>query len=206
VSWYEEEAHVPDQAVEAQKSVPRVLLLALSYRPPDRVVSYARNLRKLGVEVDLIVADQRSGEDLEFGPGVRVHPLMRDERRHPVRRLEWLLIRRGPEAVIALARRASRRSRRLDAALSVVERGHSRAAEVVHGRLFMPFYRQLRPWILARSARNTLAGIEVGAADRIVAGDISAVTLGWRLARRHPDVVATTALDTEPYADLAPSG
>jgi hypothetical protein len=56
-------------------------------------------------------------------------------------------------------------------------------------------YGLARSWLLARRARATLAGLHLEHTDRIVAADLPAVTLGWRLARRYPRAVATTALE-----------
>jgi hypothetical protein len=51
----------------------------------------------------------------------------------------------------------------------------------------------VRPWLLGWRWRRLLA--DVATAERIVAADMSATTLVWRLSRRYPDIVATTALD-----------
>ena len=90
--------------------------------------------------------------------------------------------------------------------MAVLEAGHRRAAEIAHGRLFMPFYRVFRPYLLARRSRSLEKRLELRGVERIVAADISAVALGWRLARRHPDAVATTALDRPPYAGRTTGG
>jgi hypothetical protein len=50
-----------------------------------------------------------------------------------------------------------------------------------------------RPWLLGRHWRALTTA--AASAERIVAADLAATTLVWRLCRRHPHVVATTALD-----------
>jgi hypothetical protein len=73
------------------------------------------------------------------------------------------------------------------------------------GPVFGVLTKVLRPWSLsARRHRRRLAPLDVGAMDRIVAGDITAVSLAWKLARAHPGVMATTALDTAAYAAGGP--
>jgi hypothetical protein len=51
----------------------------------------------------------------------------------------------------------------------------------------------VRPWLLGWRWRKLRS--DVAKAERIVAADMSATTLVWRLCRRYPDIVATTALD-----------
>jgi hypothetical protein len=74
------------------------------------------------------------------------------------------------------------------------------------GPVFGVLTKVLRPWSLsARRHRRRLAPLDVGRLDRIVAGDITAVSLAWKLARAHPSVVATTALDTTAYGAREPA-
>lgn len=197
-------------AVPATASTaPRVLLLNLNYKVSDKVLGYVTQLRRAGVEVDLVVPELRAVEEVELEPGVRVHPLLSDEREIPLRRAERLLAYRLPGAVIGFVRRVAVRgplARPAEPVVSVLERGHRRAAGIFHGRVFVPFYRQVRPWLLARNGRRAVARLDVAGADRIVAADHSAVPLGWRLARRYPRVTATTALTTAPYTGEETSG
>ena len=67
------------------------------------------------------------------------------------------------------------------------------------GKIPGKVYRLVRPLMLSRKAKAVLADLDLGSVDRIVAADKSAVPLGWRLARRYPNVRATTALDRKPY-------
>jgi hypothetical protein len=87
----------------------------------------------------------------------------------------------------------------LDAALDVAGRAQKRVSHGVHRKLFWPAFRAVRPWLLVRYGRDRVEALDLAGADRIVAADTPAVPLAWRLARRYPDVRATTALDRHPY-------
>lgn len=193
---------MPEQVLRKSDATPAVLLLTLSYHPPEGVVAYANRLQSLGVQTHVVVADEASARVRTFDAGVRIHTLVKDEGRLLFRYLEQLLIVRGPAAVFKRARRFTRRSRVLrpiDLVLGGLQYAHQRIAGAFHGRIFTPIYRQVRPLLLARHARKSLKTIDLAGVDRIVAADTSAVPLGWRLARRYPAVPATTALEIEPY-------
>lgn len=53
----------------------------------------------------------------------------------------------------------------------------------------------VRPWWLGRRWRALARRADPAGAERIVAADVAATTLVWRLSRRYPHVAATTALD-----------
>lgn len=53
----------------------------------------------------------------------------------------------------------------------------------------------VRPWVLGRRWRSVAAEVNLTSVERLVAADVAATTLVWRLCRRFPHVVATTALD-----------
>jgi hypothetical protein len=184
----------------------RVIVLALNFGVSVRILNYVRDLADAGVEVHLVLADQRRADEAEVDPRVRVHVLLPAEGRHPLRRAENLLVYRAPGKAIAVASGLAHRSRvarPLTRPLDLLGRGHRRAARIVHHRGFQPFYKTIRPYLLSRRFRELLKHVDVATADRIVAADISAVTLAWRLARRFPGPVATTGLDRAPY--IAPS-
>lgn len=183
---------------------PRVLLIALSYKLSKRAKEYTDLLVARDVAVDLVVTDENSCVEVELDPAVRVHPIVPAEYRRPGHRLEQLLIKRIPGGLLARVRKLTGRGRVLrpvDRAVAAVERLHRRVAGAFHQRIFMPVYRTVRPWLLANAARPVVRGLQVGTADRIIAAEINAVTLGCRLARRHPDIPATTAMDRALYAD-----
>lgn len=142
-----------------------VLVLALGPRLSERVVEYVGQLAGRW-DVVLVVSDNRRLPVPDPWPGVRVRPLLPAGRRGPLARLERALGAPGDGG-----RRSSPR------------------------RLAALGYGQLRPLMLARYAARTLPWPEFGTPVAIVAADLDSVTLGARLARRHPQAVATTALD-----------
>jgi hypothetical protein len=183
----------------------RIVLLTFNYETPERVKAFANELAARGVEIDVVVSDRRRADNLELDPRIKVHAVMPEENRLLPRRMELLLVYKLPGGVLARARALTGRSkaaRPLDATLAFTQRVHQRLAGIFHGRLFMPVYRNVRPLLLARKFRS-LTTVDVDKADGLVAGDITAVALGWRLARRHQGMVATTALDVETFAPAA---
>lgn len=85
--------------------------------------------------------------------------------------------------------------------LDVAERGRGFVSRVFLDRPSRPAFRVARPWFLTWRARGMVAALDLAGADRIVAGDTSAVPMAWRLARRYPTVRVTTALDRKPYLE-----
>lgn len=174
----------------------RVVVLAFNYSISARIQRFVHELVTHGTEVDLVVADRRCVAELELDPRVCVHPVWAAE---PfLVRLEQFLLFRLPGRLLAGTRRLVGRNRegqRLDRILTATGRGHERLARVIHRGAFMPVYRNVRPLLLARKF-DSRTGVDVAGADLIVAGDLSAVALGWRLARRYPDNAATMALDS----------
>jgi hypothetical protein len=69
---------------------------------------------------------------------------------------------------------------------------------LLSGRLRRLYSAVVRPWLLGRRWRAL--DTRAASAERVVAADVAAITLVWHLGRRHPHVVATTAL--EPPAAL----
>jgi hypothetical protein len=199
---------------ETMDARPRVLLMALNYHPAERVVDYLEFLASADVDVEFVVVDEAALRALRedertaaviADPRLRVLPLMPSEHAHPVRRLERLVLYKAPGALLARTRRGLAKVG-AGKPVAVLEAGHRRVAGVAHGRLFMPFYRVFRPYLLARRSRSLEKRLDLAGVERIVAGDISAVALGWRLARRHRNAVATTALDRPPYAGRTTGG
>jgi hypothetical protein len=181
---------------------PRVVVLSLAYRPAERVVKYIHDLIDAGVDVDLLVAERRSTADIDLDPRVRVRHVLDVEAELPVRRIERQLVFRLPRRIVGgVRRRAAERPafRKADAVLERVERGQRSLSRGVHNRLFSPVFKVTRPWVLVRKGRRPAEAFDLAGADRIVAADTPSVPLGWRLARRYPQIRATTALDRKPY-------
>jgi hypothetical protein len=187
---------------------PRVVVLALSYRPQQRVQNYASELAAAGVDVDLVLAESKSTEDLELDPRVRISTVLDAELRDvPLRRYERALLFQLPAKVLGRAQSlTSGRTvlKPVDVALSALGHAQKWVSRGVHGKLFWPAFRLLRPWILVRRGRKPVEALDLASADRIVAADNPAIPLAWRLAKRYPQVRATTALDRKPYLEQKP--
>jgi hypothetical protein len=183
----------------------RVVVLALSYRPHKRVLDYVAELAAAGVDVDLVLAETNSTDNLSLDPRVRLSTIFRAELRDvALRRYEHALVLRLPAKVIGTAR--SRTAGRLRRTLESAGRYQRRVSRGVHRKLFWPAFRVVRPWILVRHGRARVEALDLAAADRIVAADTPAIPLAWRLARRYPNVHATTALDRQPYVTPESTG
>jgi hypothetical protein len=179
----------------------RVVVLAFNHRLADRVTAYTEALLGVGVGVDLVVPEERSLAQATLDPRVRVHTVIGRESDLPLRKAERVVLYKVPGGVLSTTGKVTGRiSWPIPGkVVGKLQRGHRRVAGGVHDRMFMPFYRSTRAYLLARQAGRSLRGLDVAGADRIIAADIHAVALGWRLARRHPHVPATTSLDASVY-------
>ncbi|MEU8117949.1 hypothetical protein AB0C21_04490 [Spirillospora sp. NPDC049024] len=185
-----------DGAVQGAQA-PKVLVLAMDPRltmdpvpnvPPKRqhkrVIGLAGYFAEEGAQVDLVTAEPDGWANLDGR--VRLHRLDAAEARHPLPWLEHTVLIRLPRIAVRPVARAGR----VGAGL---ERARTRASRVAHRRLFVPFYRHVRPHLLARIARRrVLRGLDTGGLVRVIVMDRTSVPLGRRLARLHPDLVVTT--------------
>lgn len=168
---------------------PRVLILAMDPRNQKRgytrITGLASHfLDEEGARVDVVTAEPGGWADLD--DRARLHRLDEAEAGHPLPRMEHALVSRMP-------RRAVRPLRRLGRPGAYLRRLQGRVSGAVHRWLFLPFYRQVRPLLLARIARRrVLCGIDMAEISRVIVMDDASVPLAWRLARRHPDLTVTT--------------
>lgn len=167
---------------------PRVLLVAMD---PDRkrknVIRLAAHFLDEGAHVDVLTAERRGWGKLD--ERARLHRLDQAEARHPLPWLERAVVVRAPRLVVRPLARLGRPG-------AVLERVRGRLSSAVHRRLFLPFYRHVRPLLLARLARRkVLRDIDMTQVVRVVVADRDGVPLAWRLARRHPGVTVTTRMD-----------
>jgi hypothetical protein len=177
-----------------------VVVLALSYRPQKRVLHYVSDLAAAGVEVELVLAETKSAENLSLDSRVRVSTIFETEGGDmALRRYERVLVQQLPAKAIGKARSMTAGLKAVHRALGIAGRAQRRVSRGVHRKLFWPAFRAVRPWLLVRYGRDRVEAFDLACADRIVAADTPAVPLAWRLARRYPDVRATTALDRHPY-------
>jgi hypothetical protein len=163
-----------------------VVVLALGYRPQKRVLHYVSELAAAGVDVDLVLAETKSTENLSLDERVRVSTILDTELGDmALRRFERAVVSQFPAKVIGKAQSLTG--------------GPLQRTLASAGRYQRRVSRGVRPWLLVRYGRNRVEALDLAGADRIVAADTPAVPLAWRLARRYPDVRATTALDRTPY-------
>ena len=184
-------------------TTPRVVVIALSYKPAWRVRSYVRDLALAGVAVDLIVPESKSTEDVELDPRIRVHRVFDVEAREiRIRRIEHGLLFNVPAKTIGKARALTvgrPALKKVDAGLALTRRAQSRISKGIHRKMFWPAFKAIRPVLLSRRAQRTAMELDLAGADRIVAADQAAIPLAWRLSRRYPGVRTTIALDRKPY-------
>ncbi|MFG1740100.1 hypothetical protein ACGFLT_18920 [Micromonospora chalcea] len=178
---------------------PRALLLAFNHKPHEKVVALAERLLDEGARLDVVVLSDTNWADLAGRPNVRLFTLGAAEKRHPLLRTERIVVTSGP-------RRVARGLSRLTGGgpASGLSRRQERLSRAFHKRVFMKAYSNVRPLVLSRLADKRLSELDLerDPVDLIVASDALSITLGWRLARRFPKVVATTSLDPPPLAQL----
>ncbi|MFI0405935.1 hypothetical protein [Actinomadura sp. 3N508] len=168
---------------------PRVLILALDARSHKRDTRRAAGLAahfldEEGAEVDVVSADSPGWGRLD--ERARLHLLDGAEARHPLPWLEHTIVSRAPRAIVWPLRRLGRAGAFLD-------RAQTRASGIVHRRLFMPFYKHVRPLLLMRIARRYLdRAIDMATVTRVIVIDDTSVPFAYRLARRHPGLTVTT--------------
>ncbi|GLZ09066.1 hypothetical protein Acsp03_65320 [Actinomadura sp. NBRC 104412] len=170
---------------------PRVLVLAMDPGGGRRaeVSELAGYFLNEGAQVDLVTAREKGWDELD--ERVRLHQLRPIEARHPLPWLERALVIRAPRLV-------SRPVKRLGPPGAFLDRVRSRISGTIHRRLFLPFYKHVRPLLLARLARRrVLPRIDMSQVERVVVADRTAMTLGWRLARKHKDLTITTRRDKD---------
>src|ERR687890_1202029 len=84
---------------------PRVIVLAFA-APSQRVKDYAAGLLARGVEVDLVTSVAGPWRAAGLDRAVRIHAVHEAEERHPVRRVENLLLYRIPGRILHDLRRS----------------------------------------------------------------------------------------------------
>ncbi|WBB81625.1 hypothetical protein O7606_09805 [Micromonospora sp. WMMD882] len=185
----------------------RVMVISTVYRLNERVRNYVRALlEEEGLRVDLVFlgaeawqeADPEEWAVVSGHPNLTLYTIDGAEQRHPLRRVERVLVHKAPRAVLTRATRLTEKVaplRPLRTPAKALENGHRKVAGAFHKRLYIKAYRLARPSVLAKLFRQRLADVDFRTVDRVVAADVYAVTLSWQLARRHPHLVATTALE-----------
>lgn len=182
-----DEIRLPQAGAAAPK---KIVVLSLIHRPPLRLLNYVESLVGRGDEVHAFVSKVELWEEAELEHRPHLHPLDQPEDQLLVRRVERAIVFRAPKAVAAAAGKvAGPRSAEL------ISRAQGKVSGAVHKRLFMPPYRAFRPRLLAKRFDAGLRAIDFDTVDLVVAADVYTVTLAARLARQHPNVRVTTALE-----------
>ncbi len=177
----------------------KVLFLALTATRARAVTRHSHWLLERGVEVTLVTTNPDPWWAQGLDPRVRVLSLREGEGRHPLPRAERVLLFRIPRAVLLRLRRLGGPVGRH---ASVVSGRYEWLADRVHRKLFLPFYKTVRPYLLWRVAnRSVLPAVDLGAVSEVVVADSHAIPLGWHLARRHPQLKIGFSLDRSAYTD-----
>jgi hypothetical protein len=189
---------------------PRVLVMTFNRTLSERAVRYAQFVASEGAHVDLVMADTLAAAEARtyVDHRVNVHSLLRTEHGGPITRFERRAVFEFPGTAQESLRRwqAGAGWRRPVGRISAGGlRVYERLALVFHGWIYSNIEKTFRPWLLSLRHEQRLAHIDCGSMERFVAGDISAIPLGWKLARRYPKILATTAMDSTPFSGPSPA-
>jgi glycosyltransferase involved in cell wall biosynthesis len=186
-----------DTAGAAGPAAARLVLIATGPANPGTIKDFTRAMTEQGYGVDLVTADQVSPRWVADDDRVRVYSVESAEARRLVMRAERLLVFKVPGKVISVALALARRRRALWPELAVLRAQHlnRRVARFVHLKVFRRCYNVVRPLILWRIARReVLPQLDLAKTGRVVVSGASGVAIGWRLARRYPDLTVTTSM------------
>lgn len=178
------------------RPVRKVAVVALTPRRHRAVEAEAAFALDHGVDVHLVTVTAQEWPSLD--PRVRVHELRAGEEAHPLRRVVQGVVLGIPRAVLGTVASVLAVLARTPAApvarrLLGVQRG---GAEAFQLKVFEAVYRPVRPYVLWRVAsRQVLPAVGLEDADQVIMQDAGAITLGWHLARRNPDLDVSFTLD-----------
>jgi len=204
----------PVRGDHARRELRKVVVVAVSQRRQQAITTEAAWALDHGVEVHLVTL---TAQGWTLDPRVQVHELRHGEAAHPVHRVERLLVHGLPQGflkrVVGVLRRLSRTpagpvARPALGVAKAVQKRQKQVADAFHAKVFMRLYKVLRPYVLWRVAdRDVLPQVGVEHADQVVVQDAGAITLGWHLARRYPDLDVAFTLDRSrvPGASGAPA-
>lgn len=183
-----------------------VLFLSLGTTRARAVRNYTAFLLARGVDVDIVTVNPEPWREVGLDARARLLTLREGEGRHPLPRTERVLVFRLPRAGFAalhLVRLLPGIGRPADRLVAAAERVQLRCSQAFHDKVFVRFYRLLRPWVLWRiSRRQVLRGIDWPATEQVVICDSHAIPIGWHLARRHAELAVAFELDRTRYLDL----
>ena len=93
--------------------------------------------------------------------------------------------------------------------LARIGNGVRRLSPAAHTKVYLKFYRLLRPYVLWRVTRSGVRrDLDWTAIRQVVVCDSHAIPIGWHLAKRHPNLTVGFELDRTPYQPVpsVPSG
>jgi hypothetical protein len=194
----------PPDSAGTLAAVGRVAVVAFTKVPHDRLKEYVGFLLARGVPVTMVCLTTTAWREFRDVAHFELLSLRHAERQHLMNVLESILIYDVAGAAIFQAHRMARRSPTLRWSVHVVDRIHKKVAHVLHHKVYKRFYAVVRAQVLSSLGRRALRkNGPLQPLSRIVAADTNSIALGWWLAKRFPDAVATTALERKPYQDLA---
>jgi hypothetical protein len=173
--------------------VRKVVVVALTPRRHRAVEAEAAFGLDHGVDVHLVTVTAQEWPSLD--PRVLVHELCAGEQAHPLRRVVQGVVLGIPRATLGTVASVLARTPAAPVARRLL--GVQRAgAEAFQLKVFEAVYRPVRPYVLWRVAsRQVLPAVGLEDADQVIMQDVGALTLGWHLARRNPDLDVSFTLD-----------
>jgi glycogen(starch) synthase len=175
----------------------RVVVVAINPGVGFRTRQYIQAARAKGYGVDLIARDKAAWAHHKLDAGVRFHTVGEQEEGRITRRLERYVVDKFPRRVSGFLRsRAARTTSPMPEALAVTgQRFQRRASSWINRKIYNRWYEVTRPRILWRiTRRDVLPQLDGGRTRRVVVHGVPGVTIGWRLAKRWPDVPVSTSL------------
>ncbi|OKI45214.1 glycosyltransferase [Micromonospora sp. CB01531] len=184
-------------ATPATSAAERIVLVAINAPRFYPARDFALRAAAAGFGVDVITHDANLWREAARDHRLRVHPIDVAESRRPMLRVEQAIVYRVPGKVLSAVRKRTRRQESIWPELGVLnaQRAHRKLARLVHDSGFERGYRIVRPRIMWRVVRrDVLPKLDLTRTRRVVVAGTYGVTVGWQLARRHPDLVVTTSL------------
>ena len=191
-----EPASTPTDGATADPAA-RILMVAINPPRINQTRDFVHRMMARGFAVDLITNEPTAWQRARLNDGVRLHALATAEGRRPMLRIERLLVYRIPGKLLAIAQRLSRKAHPIwpELAVAAVKQGHERVANAFHNRVFFPGYKVVRSRIMWRIARrDVMPKLDLAHTRRVVVSGANGVTIGWQIARRHPQLTVTTSL------------
>lgn len=191
-----------------------VLFVAMSTSRLQQTVRDIRFLLDHGGRATVITTKAANWSSLD--PAASLHELATAESRHWFVRSERIAVFRGPDLLLRVVRKLLALAvrvlpvpggDRLLAKFDGLRRRQATAAKTFHKQRFGPFYRNVRPYVLWRTARSQLLPrIDLDDVDAVVIADALSTPIGWHLAQEHGELPVTFSLDRDRVLATQPAG